>query len=244
MKTGNFLFSKTLIEEFLNSPDHNKAQKLYVNQKSLNLPHVKKIIKIAKEKGIPILVTNFSKFSHILKGNSTPLLLEISNFSYSNLEDIEKNKSSLDLILFVYKVKDPRNLGAILRTSKAFDIKGIILTSKDSCPVNDTVINISRNSFLPIVRINNSLKIIQYLKNKNYKTILLDPRGETTLYSIKKIEETLLILGGEKGVSEEIKKHSQTIRIPIKNVESLNTSVALGITLSYLYNLKHGGAQK
>ncbi|MFN3478318.1 MAG: TrmH family RNA methyltransferase [bacterium] len=241
MKTDNFLFSKILIEEFLNSPNYKKAQKLYINQKNLNLPHVRKIIKLAKEKEIPTLVTNFSKFSNVLKGNSTPLILEISNFSYSSLEDIEKNKSSLDLILFVYKAKDPRNLGAIIRTSKAFDIKGIILTSKDSCPVNDTVINTSRNSLLPIHRINNSLKIIQYLKNKNYKTILLDPRGEITLYSLKKTEKTLLILGGEKGVSEEIKKHSQTARIPIKNIESLNTSVALGITLSYLYNLKYRG---
>ncbi len=159
-------------------------------------------------------------------------MLEISDFRYSSIQEIETKKTTLNIILFAYKVKDPRNLGAILRTSTAFDIKGVIITSKDSCPVNQTVINTSRNSQIPVVRVNNSIETIQYFKNKEYKILCLDNKGQIRLNSIKKLDKKiLLILGGEKGIDPKIKSLSDTINIPIKNVESLNTSVALGITL-------------
>lgn len=237
----NFLISRTLIEEFLSSAEHNRAVRLYVNPKNQYLPHIRKIIKLAKEKGIPINVTDFPKFNYLTKEKNIPLILEISSFRYSKIEEIERNKTLLEVILFVYKVRDPRNLGAILRTSKAFDIKGIILTSKDSCPINDTVINTSRNSLLPIARVNNSLKIIEYFRTRKYEIILLDVKGETNLYTLKEKEvgnKLLIVLGGEKGINPQIKNYCKTIRIPIHNVESLNTSVALGIALSHIYYLR------
>lgn len=130
-------------------------------------------------------------------------------------------------------------MGAILRTSSAFDIKGIIITSKDSCPINDTVIHTSRNTQILISRTNNALKTIEYLKQKGYRVFCLDTKGKIKLPEITKSpNKVLLILGGETGIDNKIKEISTTISIPINNVESLNTSVALGITLYHLSNLR------
>ncbi|MEN3014438.1 MAG: TrmH family RNA methyltransferase, partial [Endomicrobiia bacterium] len=165
------------------------------------------IIKLAKQKNIPIVVTNISKLVKSEKDKNVHIALQISNFRYSNIEDIEENKSDLNIILLVYKVKDPRNLGAILRTASAFDIKGIILTSRDSCPVNDTVIHTSRNAKILIARINNALKTIEELKQKGYNPICLDSQGKIELPKIKEINsKILLILGGETGIDNKIKQ--------------------------------------
>ncbi|MCS6956155.1 MAG: RNA methyltransferase [Candidatus Calescibacterium sp.] len=227
------------MEEFLNSSKSSQAVKLYINQKTHNVSHLSKIIRLAKEKQIPIVVANPNKLINISKHKNIQALLEISKFQYSTIEDIEKNKTSTEIILLVYKVKDPRNLGAILRTSSAFDIKGVIITSKDSCPINDTVIHTSRNTQILISRTNNALKTIEHLKQKGYKVFCLDTKGKFKLTEITKFQDKiLLILGGEKGIDNKIKEISTTVNIPIKNVESLNTSVALGITLYHLSNLR------
>ncbi|MCS7165597.1 MAG: TrmH family RNA methyltransferase [Candidatus Calescibacterium sp.] len=195
---------------------------------------------MAKQKNIPIVVTNISKLVKTEKNKNIHIALQISDFRYSDIEDIEKNKSDLNIILLAYKVKDPRNLGAIVRTASAFDIKGIIITSKDSCPVNDTVIHTSRNAKVLITRTNNALKTIQELKQKDYYPLCLDSKGKIELSEITKInDKILLILGGERGIDDKIKQICHNIRIPIKNVESLNTSVALGITLYHLKTIKH-----
>jgi len=236
-ESHKFLYSKTLIEEFLKSTPH-KANKLYLNnQKKSNLTH---IIKLAKNQKIPIISTNFKKFSKILENyKNVPAILEISEFSYTNVETIENRNTSLNIILLVYKVKDPRNLGAIMRTAKAFDIKGILITTQDSSPINSTVINTSRNNLLPTARINNTFKTIQEFKSKGYKILCLDNKGSKLINQINKIpDKTILILGGEKGIDNKIKELTETIKIPTKNVESLNTSVALAISLFYFSSLQ------
>ncbi|MEN3015400.1 MAG: RNA methyltransferase [bacterium] len=230
-----YLYSKTLVLEFLSSEKSNQAVKLYINPlKKSNLSH---IIKLAKQKNIPIITTNFVKFKNQIEDyENIPVVLEISSFKYHTLEDILDNKTTLNVVVLAYKVKDPRNLGAIIRNCSAFDVKGLLITSKDSCPVNNTVINASRNSPLLIARINNCLSIIKLLQNKGYECFCLDIKGQIDIQNLKppKNSKILLVLGGEKGLDNSIKQNCKTIRIPIKNIESLNTSVALGIFLYHL----------
>jgi len=238
-----FLYSKTLILEFLQSKEKNKANKLYLHTNIPHNPIISKIIKLSKENNIPIIQTNIKNIIQkknliIQNKEKVPVILEISQFNYSSLEDIENNKTSLSLIVFAYKVKDPRNLGAILRVSSGFDTKGVIITSKDSCSVNDTVLNSSRNAPILVHRTIKPINTINHLKQKNYEIFCLDVKGKITINQISKLNKNvLLILGGEKGVDQKIKELSITVNIPIKNVESLNTSNALSIFLYHLKNI-------
>lgn len=125
-----------------------------------------------------------------------------------------------------------------MRTSAAFGIKGVIITSKDSSPVNETVINASRNANILVHRTTNAFQTALNLKSKGYKIYCLDTKAQKNLEDINdeiKNLQILLILGGEKGIEPKLKELSEGIRIPIENVESLNTSVALGICLYYFY---------
>jgi len=237
-----FLYSKTLILEFLQASP-NKVVKLYIDSKSSPNPLTSRIIRLAKDNNVPCVETDIKNV--ILKKRintkeakeKIPLILEISNFQYSSIEEIESRKTKLPLIVFAYKVKDPRNLGAILRVASAFDSKGVIITSKDSCLVNDTVINCSRNAPIPVARVLKIYDTINYLTQKGYQLFCLDVRGKVLINNLKNFithDKFLLILGGEKGVDPKLKELSLTISIPIKNVESLNTSNALAIFLYHL----------
>lgn len=138
--------------------------------------------------------------------------------------------------LLLDRVRDPGNLGTIIRTSVAVGIKNIYLYDCVDCYSPKVV----RSSMSGIYKVN--LMQVDYEKievlSKNLDFLTADLEGEN-LFDYNPKNNYCLIMGNEaNGISKEVKALSKNfICIPMEEgIESLNVGVAYAVII---YQLKH-----
>jgi len=142
-------------------------------------------------------------------------------------------------LLYLDKIKEPGNLGTIIRTATGAGISGIVL-SPDCCEIfNPKVIRASMGTVFSFpIEIHDQ----EWLKKQESKIIVTALENSQNLFEIAKISENIiLVLGSESsGVSKEVLRIANLkIKIPItKDIESLNVSVTAGICIYFLNNLQ------
>lgn len=129
------------------------------------------------------------------------------------------------------RIQDPGNLGSIIRSAVAFNIKTIIL-SKDTVDLyNDKVIRASEGMLFDLNIIRRDLiESIEELKEKGYQIYGTDVNKGKELKEINFPMNSAVIIGNEgSGMQEELKELcDEMIHIAI-NCESLNASIAASI---------------
>ena len=174
-----------------------------------------------------------SELDQLANENHQGIIIDVGEFEYVDLDEMLKEENGLILILD--HLEDPHNFGAIIRTSVAADVDGIIIPKDRSVSVNSTVMKTSVGTALnmKICMVTNINQTIKYLKDKNYWIYCTSMCGDKYT-DVSYSGNVALIIGNEgKGVSDLIKKSSDyKISIPMnENVESLNASVAAGVII-------------
>jgi len=165
----------------------------------------------------------------------------ISTISTDNSISINNNNNGINTkydkkILLLEHVQDPGNVGTLIRTAAAFGVSGVIMSDQCADPFSPKVVQSTAGSILSlwIRKTNDYLGMIRELKNKGYKLISADLRGED--FQTQRIAgPTVLALGNEgAGLSGGVIEMSDyKARIPISDAgaESLNVAVAGGILM-------------
>jgi len=140
------------------------------------------------------------------------------------------------LVLILDSIQDPRNLGACLRSANAARADCVVINKDGSSPINAVVHKTSAGAIntLKIFQVTNLSRTIKALQNNGLWVIGLDGGASTTIYDLNLSDATAIVMGAEgKGIRQLIKKTcDQLVSIPMTgSVESLNVSVATGITL-------------
>ena len=150
--------------------------------------------------------------------------------------EIVDNKISLDSnVIILDGVQDPGNLGTIIRSAVAFNVKNIVL-SKNTVDLYNT--NVLRgcqgmNFHLNIIR-DDILDIIDDLKDNNYMVYGTDVVDGIDVKDVKKTGKYAIIMGNEgNGISKEVKDViDKNIYIKMnEKCESLNVGVSASIIL-------------
>ena len=148
----------------------------------------------------------------------------------SNSKEIIGNK-----ILLLDNIQDPGNLGTIIRSSVAFGVTTIILSTDTVDLYNPKVIRASEGMFCNINIITMDLEeAISIIKSKGISVYGTDVVNGSDVRSITDKSSYALIMGNEgNGLKEEIKKLcDKNLYIPMNNnCESLNVGVACSILL-------------
>jgi len=156
-----------------------------------------------------------------------------------NQEELMAHIAKLEkpaLILILDSIQDPRNLGACLRSANAAGVDCVVINKDGSAPINALVHKTSAGALnqLKIFSVTNLARTIRALKEANIWVTGLDGSTNTSLYQIDLTTPSALIMGSEGSGLRTLTKKScdQLAMIPMQgNVESLNISVATGITL-------------
>lgn len=137
-------------------------------------------------------------------------------------------------IIALDDVRDPGNLGTIVRMADWFGIDQIICSNETVDLYNPKVLQSSMASFL---RVNvNYTDLDQFLSNYMHPVLGTFLEGEN-IYKTKFPENGLMVMGNESnGISEELFQHiTHKVTIPrqgsIQQTESLNVAMALSIIL-------------
>lgn len=150
----------------------------------------------------------------------------------------KQRKASEGHILLLDDVKDPGNLGTIIRTADWFGVQQVICSPNSVDRYNPKVVQASMGSIFRMPLYYDQLdQKIDSLKIAGYSIFGADMHGENA-FEIDYPQKTALIMGSEShGLSDLIRSMTQTITIPKKGkAESLNVAMATGILLAKITN--------
>lgn len=222
-----YIYGKNVVRDTLKQNKKIKKIFIYNNFKEID------IIEDLKKLNIKFNFLEKYELDKIVNGNHQGIILEVEDFKYGSLNDIDKVENPL--IVMLDHIEDPHNFGAIIRTCEAAGVDAIILPSYRACEVNSTVIKVSTGAInnINIIRVPNLNQTINTLKNDGFWFIGTDMEG-TDYRKIDYRGKTCIIIGNEgKGMSDLTKKNCDFIaNIPMYGkVNSLNASVATGIII-------------
>ena len=157
----------------------------------------------------------------------------LATVQYRNAEALDLSVENLMLILD--EVKDPGNLGTIIRTANWFGVDQIICSPNTVDLYNPKTIQASMGAIYETeIHYKELSKIIPILKKENFSLSGASLTGKNMYQSSFKVK-TALIMGSEShGISPEILAHlDNAILIPrYGSAESLNVGIATGIILA------------
>ncbi len=140
-------------------------------------------------------------------------------------------------ILVLDSVEDTQNLGAILRTAWLMGVDGILMSVKDSAPLNPTACKVACGGaeHIPIMRVQNIKNELKGFKAKGFwsYSLVVDEEMQD-IRDAPKSRKTILIAGAEeKGIKPALIKASD-FKVYIPQTDStasfnISVSVAMGI---------------
>ena len=157
---------------------------------------------------------------------------------YTELDEVLESLKTKDksLVVLLDELQDPHNVGAIIRSAKAFNVDAILIPEYNQTQINGTVIKSSSgtNFSIPIVRIGNINTTLKKLKDNSFWIYGLTGKGDSKLNEITFDTSTVIVIGSEgSGIKEKTLENCDfKLSINInKECESLNASVATAVTL-------------
>ncbi len=154
-----------------------------------------------------------------------------------------------EVFVLLHNIRSVHNVGSIFRTSDALGIDKIYLsgftpTPKDRFGRNRKDVSkvaLGAEKTIPWEYLNDPKKIINTLKNDDFKIIGLEQSENSQDYKkVKLTDKILFIVGNEvEGIEKNILKLCDLVaEIPMKgDKESLNVSVAFGVALFRILNI-------
>lgn len=166
----------------------------------------------------------------------------VEKFLYTDFDEVLENLKIKDraLIVLLDELQDPHNVGAIIRSAKAFNADAILIPEYNQTQLNGTVIKSATgtNFLIPIVKIGNINTTLKKLKDNNFWIYGLTGSGDTEISNTKFDSSTVIVIGGEGAGIKQKTLENCDFKLSINinpECESLNASVAAAVTL-YEFN--------
>jgi 23S rRNA (guanosine2251-2'-O)-methyltransferase len=208
---------------------------------------VKESLKLAAERGIPVMETHKPELDRMTEDAvHQGLVLQIPPYDYQDaLELAEETMAKFKkgyirnapLFVALDGITDPRNLGAIIRSASAFSGHGVIVPERRSVGMTAAAWKTSAGAAVrvPVARASNLNNALKAFKQLGIYVLGLDGGGDVSLPGLELATEPLCIVVGSegKGLSRLVRENcDQIVSIPIdSDMESLNASMAVGISL-------------
>ena len=176
-------------------------------------------------KNVLITERELKKISQLVTPNTALAVCEIP---------LEKNIQKNGFIIALDDIRDPGNLGTIIRMADWFGIQQIVCSKETVDLYNPKVIQSTMGSFIR-VQINYT-DLEQFFETYSHSILGTFMDGEN-LYKTKLPEKAVLLMGNEaNGISEKLESFvTQRLSIPrmgkLQQTESLNVAMATSIIL-------------
>lgn len=205
------------------------------------------MMKQAKKNKVIVQKVPRKKIDQLTDGSHQGVLAYVSNYSYFTIDDILQNaanRQELPFIMILDELEDPHNLGAILRTADAAGAHGIIIPKRRSALLTQTVAKASAGAIehIPVARVTNIGRAIDYLKEKHIWVVGTDETGEKDYRTLDGHTAIALVIGNEgNGMTRLVKeKCDWLVQLPMQgNIPSLNASVAASLLMYEIFRKRN-----
>jgi 23S rRNA (guanosine2251-2'-O)-methyltransferase len=141
---------------------------------------VAEILATAAEKGVPVHRVPRRIIDDLAQGaNHQNMALRVGGYPYADLEDVldlAKQRSEKPFILILDLLKDPQNVGSLLRVADAVGVHGVVIQERRGVAVTPGVVNASSGAVehLKIVQVTNLVNAMRDLKSQDVWLVGLD----------------------------------------------------------------------
>lgn len=197
---------------------------------------------LAKELDVQVQTVPWQKLKSLTKAPHQGVVAFKAWVVYQQVQDVVHHifEHGIDpLIVMLDRITDVRNLGAIARSAEVFGVHGLVIPASGSAPVNGEAVKASAGALMhiPVCKAKSMVRTLEELHDLGLKSYAADVRAEETLPDVRIQGPTVIVLGSEEtGITRELQSAvHHTFRIPQSgDTESLNVSVAAGITLYHV----------
>lgn len=222
------VYGRNVALEYLQKVE--KVKKIYLQDGF----HDEKINLLIEKSKIQLKYLPKFELDRLANGVHQGIILDVVDFSYTDYHKFIQDSESFVVILD--HLEDPHNLGAIIRTSEAAGVNGIIIPKDRGVTVNPTVIKTSTGAIdnIPISLVTNLNQTISDLKKEGFWIVGTDMTNSTDYRKLDYSGKIALIIGNEgTGLSRMVRESCDFMaEIPMYGkVNSLNASVAAGILI-------------
>jgi 23S rRNA (guanosine2251-2'-O)-methyltransferase len=140
------------------------------------------------------------------------------------------------LLVCLDQVTDPHNLGAVIRSAEGAGASGVVITERNAARVTPAVCKASAGAVehLPVAVVVNLARYLEEIKGPHLWVWAADGDAETPVWGADLATGVALVFGAEgRGLRPGVRRAcDDAFAVPLAgSVESLNVSVAAGITL-------------
>ncbi len=212
------------------------------------------LVETIEEKGIVQEITSLANAKNInvrrvpkrivddlaREGNHQGVLLRTSGYRYSDVESIleyARQRNERPFLLLLDLLKDPQNVGVVLRIADAVGVHGVIIQERRSVGITPAVVAASSGAseHLKIAQVNNLVNTMKRLKEEEIWLVGLDIGPDTK--PIDQVDLNMgigLVLGSEgEGIRRLVRETCDLLAtLPMRgHVESLNVATVGSIAL-------------
>ncbi|QRN04930.1 23S rRNA (guanosine(2251)-2'-O)-methyltransferase RlmB [Legionella sp. MW5194] len=245
-----YVYGLHAVKALLGNP-YRTIRKLYVNQERLD-QKVQSILELAEHRHVAVEKLNqqtmnqrFQAFTHQgIVAEAAP----VRDFNESDLKDLLSASQSPALILILDGVTDPHNLGACLRSADAAGVRFVMIPKDKSASITPVVSKVACGAAesVPLVRVTNLVRAMETIKQEGVWIYGAAGEAAQSLYQLDCRSSIALVMGAEgDGLRRLTREHCDGLfSLPmLGSVESLNVSVATGISLYEAVRQRQGALQ-
>jgi len=233
------LYGRNAVRESLRA-GRRKPYKLLLAKGVRQTDTIGQIVFLAQQAGVLIDHTDRRNLERIGDVNHQGVALEASEYPYSVLGDIldvAQSRGEAPLLLLLDLLKDPQNVGSLLRTAEAVGAHGVVIQRRRAVGITPAVIHASAGAVehLRVAQVTNLVDAIKRLKAYDFWVAGLEAVRGVQRYDQADLSGSLaLVVGSEgDGMRRLVRERCDfLLSIPMRGeVTSLNASVAGSIVL-------------
>ncbi|MBK8031428.1 MAG: 23S rRNA (guanosine(2251)-2'-O)-methyltransferase RlmB [Anaerolineae bacterium] len=176
---SEFLYGHWAIMETLRA-GRRQCEQLVITETVEEKGIVAEIIGVANERGVKVKKVQRRIIDDLAQGaNHQNMALRASPYPYVEVPqvlELGKTRGEKPFILLLDLLKDPQNVGVLMRVADAVGIHGVILQDRRGVDVTPAVVNASSGAVehLQIVRVTNLVQTMRDLKEQDVWMVGLD----------------------------------------------------------------------
>jgi len=203
------------------------------------------VLRLAKELSIPVTRVLRETLQGISNHNQG-IAVQVDEFEYVDLKlslETARKLNEPPLILLLDTLKDPQNLGTLIRTAELVGVHGLVLPFRRTATVTPAVVNASSGAseYLNISQANLS-QTLAYLKEEGLWVVGLE--GGAEAQSPDKVDLSgpmAVVVGSEaEGMRRLVKESCDfLLQLPMRGkIDSLNAAVAGSVALYLIWQAR------
>ena len=188
-----------------------------------------------KAAGGTVLQVPAAALAKIARRDNPQTVLGVFRQRFGSLAKVGGPHGGSGLWIALDRIRDPGNLGTIIRTADAADAEGLILIGESCDPFSSETVRATMGSIfhVPVARASEN-DFIDHAKSTSARLIGTHQTGAVDYRQADYRPPCVLVMGNEqKGLSDALAGAcDQLVRIPMAGrAESLNLAVATGLTI-------------